>query len=77
MDQRIEWLNEQINLMQQGRSIRPPSGKAFHQPDSEDITMLRIAARLCATGAEATGKMEPSPEFLQGLRARVLDSVVK
>ena len=74
MDLRLDWLNEQIDLMQADRRLDPLGSATGYRPDTGDLAALRMAAQLHASRA---GAGRPDPDFLVGLRARVLAYVVE
>jgi hypothetical protein len=74
MDLRFEWLNEQIDLIQADKRLNPGAGKSGYMPDAGDLTALRMAVKL---NAARPGAGKPDPDFLAGLRARVLAAVVE
>jgi hypothetical protein len=74
MDLRLEWLNQQIDLMQADRSLDAGGAGTGYEPDAGDVSVLRMAAHF---NARRAGAGQPDPEFLSSLRARVLTSIVK
>ena len=73
MDPKLDWLNNQIDLMQADKSLNPHSIPAY-EPVAEDIAMLQVAARLHAS---RPGACVPAADFLERLRARMLASMIE
>ena len=69
MDNKYNWLNDQIERLQAGRGIASAPHTDAYQPDDEDVLMLQMAALL---NSGRPGATDPEPGFLERLRGQVI-----
>ena len=69
MNPQLDWLNDQIDHMQAGKSLQSSLDYMLEGEPGELMAMLQMAAQL---NSLRPGAMRPDAGFIAGLRERVM-----